>query len=94
MSPLFSFYLSNSEDKKGSLVFGGYNLAKFAAAGKTDKDIFWANMAHKRTFFWTLNMGQISFSDKKSFATSSKHMIIDSGLSYALIPSEDFKSLV
>jgi hypothetical protein len=84
---MFSFYLSNSEEKTGALILGGYNLAKYAQTGKTDKDIFWSDMAHKKTFFWTLRMGQISFSDKSNFDSSSKHMILDSGLSYALIPS-------
>lgn len=93
VSPMFSFYLTSEDSKKGSLTIGGYNLLKFAKPGKTDKDIFWANMAHKKTFFWTLNMGQISFNDGGKFESTSKHMVLDSGLSYALIPSEDFKKL-
>jgi len=47
------------------LTIGGYNLAKFAAPGKGEGDVFWANMAHKKDFFWTVNMGQIGFGDKK-----------------------------
>jgi len=26
MEPIFSFYLTNKEDKKGTLTFGGYNV--------------------------------------------------------------------
>ena len=48
-------------------------------------------MAHAQDFFWTLGMKpDMKFSDGKSLTTSSKHMILDSGVSYALIPSEDF----
>ena len=50
-------------------------------------------MAHKKDFFWTLNMGQIEFADKTKLASDSKHLVIDSGLSNSLIPSEDFKTL-
>lgn len=60
IKPMFSLYLTNSEDKKGKLTIGGYDVSKYGKPGSTDKDIFWANMAHKKTFFWTLNMGQIS----------------------------------
>jgi len=40
-----------------------------------------------------MRMGQISFGDDKKFESTTKHMVLDSGLSYALIPSADFKSL-
>lgn len=39
--PQFSFYLSSSEQEKGKMIFGGYNL-KYAKKGSTEKDIFWA----------------------------------------------------
>ena len=42
LSPIFSFYLTNNEDKSGKLTFGGYDLKKYAKPGKTEKDIFWA----------------------------------------------------
>ena len=38
-------------------------------------------------------MGDIAFSDGNKLAVDSKHMILDSGLSYALIPTSDFKTL-
>jgi len=38
---IFSIYLSNKENVKGQMTFGGYDLAKFAKAGSTDKDIKW-----------------------------------------------------
>lgn len=48
-------------------------------------------MAHKKDFFWTVNMqNKLAFSDGKKLDLESRHMILDSGVSYALIPSEDF----
>lgn len=38
-------------------------------------------------------MGQIQFSDGLDLPIESRHMILDSGVSYALIPSQDFKQL-
>ena len=59
ISPLFSIYLSNDPSKKGRVTFGGYNVAQYGKSGSTDKDIFWADLAHQKTYFWTLNMGDI-----------------------------------
>ena len=87
VKPIFSFFLSNSEQKNGKLMFGGYNLSKYARPGSTDESIFWANMAHKKQFFWTINMGENQMADGKKLDIASKFLILDSGLSYALIPS-------
>jgi hypothetical protein len=87
IKPMFSFFLSNNEQKNGKLLFGGYNLAKYGAPGASDESIYWADMAHKKQFFWTINMGETKFADGKKLDISSKFLILDSGLSYALIPS-------
>lgn len=50
-------------------------------------------MAHAQTYFWVMNMGEIKFSDGAKLDVGSKHMILDSGLTYALVPSEDFNKL-
>lgn len=50
-------------------------------------------MAHAEDYFWTLNMGEIQMGDGAKLEVDSKHMILDSGLTYALIPSEDFGKL-
>jgi hypothetical protein len=50
-------------------------------------------MAHASDFFWTVGMKEeVKFGDKP-FKTSTNHMILDSGVSYALVPSEDFAKL-
>jgi len=38
-------------------------------------------------------MGPVAFSDGKKLEVDAKHAILDSGLSYALIPSEDFAKI-
>jgi len=91
--PMFSIYLSNAESAKGKIIFGGYDIAQYAKSGLTEKDIYWANQAHKTDYFWTLNMGQIAFGDGTKFTTESKMLILDSGVSYSLIPSADFNTL-
>jgi len=94
MAPIFSIFLTNKDGTNGKITFGGYDVEKFAAPGKTEKDVFWASMAHAATYFWVMNMGEIGFSDgNKMQSLISKHMILDSGLTYALIPTEDFKIL-
>lgn len=94
MAPIFSIFLTNKDGTNGKITFGGYDVEKFAQPGKTEKDVFWASMAHAATYFWVMNMGEIGFGDgQKMQNLVSKHMILDSGLTYALIPSEDFKVL-
>jgi predicted aspartyl protease len=40
-----------------------------------------------------MNMGDIKFADGAKIDQSSKFMILDSGLTYTLIPTEDFNKL-
>jgi hypothetical protein len=93
IKPMFSIFLSNKEAEAGKITFGGYDLAKYAKAGAKDNDIFWSDLAHQRTYFWTLRMGQLEFADGQKLDVGSNIMILDSGVSYALIPTEDFNKL-
>ena len=43
MDPMFSIYLSNTEEKPGKITFGGYDVPSYAKSGLTEKDIFWAH---------------------------------------------------
>ena len=63
MEPIFSIFLTNKDGVPGKITFGGYDVEKFAAPGKTEKDVFWASMAHAATYFWVMNMGEIGFAD-------------------------------
>lgn len=68
-------------------------MAKYAKPGSGENDVFWSDLAHQRTYFWTVRMGQLEFADGQKLDVGSKHMILDSGVSYALIPTEDFNKL-
>ena len=41
-----------------------------------------------------MNMGDIKFADGAKLDVGSKFMILDSGLTYSLIPTEDFNKLM
>jgi hypothetical protein len=82
IKPTFAIQLSDGGP--GQITFGGYD---------TSRDIFWAEMAHKKDYFWTVNMDENVKLGKEKLPISSKHMILDSGVSYALIPTEDFNNL-
>jgi len=56
-------FLSNKPEDPGKITFGGYDLAKYAKAGSTDQDIFWSDLAHARTYFWTIKMGPMTLAD-------------------------------
>jgi len=42
---MFSFFLSKSPEENGSITFGGYDLASYAKAGLSEKDIFWGEVS-------------------------------------------------
>lgn len=52
---MFSVYLSSTPKENGSITFGGYDLAQYAKAGLTDRDIFWAEMLTQENY-WTVGM--------------------------------------
>ena len=58
MNQIFSFYLSKGSGSEGNLKFGGYNLDKYAKAGKTDADIIWTSVIDDG---WTIPMNQVKF---------------------------------
>jgi hypothetical protein len=74
------------------VTFGGYDVALYAKPGKTEKDVFWANTV-KNEKFWTLNMGSISLGTKEVEDIKSRYVIMDTGVSYALVPAVDFVTL-
>lgn len=50
-------------------------------------------MSHSSDFFWTIGMNEEVIFGEETLKTSTNHLILDSGVSYALIPSEDFATL-
>jgi hypothetical protein len=42
---MFSVFLSKIPEENGSITFGGYDLAEYAKAGVSEKDIFWGEVS-------------------------------------------------
>jgi hypothetical protein len=57
VQPIFSFFLSDRENITGKVIFGGYDLAKYAEEGATEYDIKWSNTTKDKEYFWTLHLG-------------------------------------
>ena len=96
LSPLFSFYLSKDPAQDGRVTFGGYDVASFAKPGSTDKDIFWSDTVRGEKY-WTLGMSGVALKDAKTQnylpEIKSRYVIMDTGVSYALIPGGDFVAI-
>ena len=93
MDPIFSFYLSKNGASGSKVTFGGYNAEKYAKEGK---DIRWLETDPENNNYWSLPMEpSISFGEAKNLTAkiASKNAILDSGLSYALVPSRDVQVL-
>ena len=88
---MVSFYLSKTPKEQGMVTFGGYDVAKYSK-GKAEKDVFWADTVHGEKY-WTLNMGDVSLGTKSIDSIKSRYVIMDTGVSYALIPAVDFVAL-
>ena len=96
-------YLSPNPTEDGSITFGGYDIEKYAKKGSTEADIFWSKTISGEKF-WTIGMSGAAFSKPamrpnktvtvEELANLSdvkaKYAIMDTGVSYALIPSGDF----
>lgn len=93
----FSVFLSKSPKESGSITFGGYDLAQYAKAGLTEKDIFWADVS-KQEHYWTVGLNEIALKDNKGAVTLSgikgRYAIMDTGVSYSLVPGNDFLLLL
>ena len=61
---MFSVYLSSTPKENGSITFGGYDLAQYAKAGLTDRDIFWADIVRQENY-WTVGMTKSALKDSK-----------------------------
>lgn len=103
LKPQFSVYLSPDPHEDGSITFGGYDVAAYAKKGSTEGDIFWSKIIDDEKY-WTVPMTGATFSKaplKKPGAikvdelpplagVKAKNAIMDTGVSYALIPTRDF----
>jgi hypothetical protein len=83
------------------ITFGGYDVSKYAMKGLNSSDIFWANIMDEK--YWTIPMtgaayskppfSMVNHSDTEPALLSdikARYAIMDTGVSYALIPTGDF----
>lgn len=73
-----------------ALTFGGYDAAKFAKPGAEMK---WIATDAGNTNFWSLPLANEIAMGGKQAKIVSNNVIIDSGLSYAMIPSKDVNTI-
>ena len=69
-------------------MIGGYDLSQFATSGAADKDITWSPVASDEKT-WSVTFNGVSFKDGKGIGTKSEKIMLDTGVSYALVPSGD-----
>lgn len=80
------------------VTFGGFDVPRFAKQGLTDKDVFWANI-EKDEKMWTVNLESVGFRKPGSAETSnveglkSRYLILDTGVSYSMLPTRDFETV-
>lgn len=61
----FSFYMSVSKDYSSKLVFGDYDLPKYAKKGSTAADIVWFDVTTDNEDMWGLDVASINFEGGK-----------------------------
>lgn len=103
LEPIISFYFSNTNKENGKIQIGGYNLKKYGKEDSTDKDIKWSNLAQNNDYFWTLGMSKAKLYGGKpknpnelfgDIDMTSKYVMIDTGMSFAMAPQKDIISIV
>jgi len=81
---VFSFYLP--KDRDGVLLLGGYDLQKYAKGN--ENDIIWSDVpADEKT--WSSVYNGVRFKDGQGIDSKSERIMMDTGLSYALVPKTD-----
>ena len=93
---MFSVFLSKTPEENGSITFGGYDLAEYAKAGLSEKDVFWGDVSQNENY-WTLGMqgaGIVADGQHRDLGKiKAKFAIIDTGVSYAILPTDDFNTI-
>jgi hypothetical protein len=79
-----AFYLTEDDEQGSRVQFGGYDLSY---ASEQDANITWNSLINKD--YWTLKLSQATYGDL-TFELSTKSVIVDSGTSYFLMPSDEF----
>jgi hypothetical protein len=83
---MFSIYISPDNSEYSKLIFGQYNISKFAALDSHDEDIVWSPLAINNGGGWVNDMESATFWGEK-FA-GDNYFVADSGTSYGLMPKQ------
>lgn len=99
LSPLFSIYLSKKDGDDGVITFGGFDVKEFGKKGLTDNDVFWSKASPSEKY-WSIELSDVSLLPNgaeyasDTLAYSQRQLILDSGVSYCLVPARDFSYLL
>ena len=77
----------------GQLVFGAedYNLEQYAKPGLKKEDAIWMDLARNKNY-WTVQMKHMYF-EEQELSLKGTDFIFDSGMSFGLIPVDDFNMI-
>jgi hypothetical protein len=78
---------------QSKMTIGGYDEERFSTTPLT-----WADLHSEYDTYWRLSMDKMSFkfgdNDEDAWSTHNKQIIIDSGTSFNLMPSDDLKPML
>lgn len=80
------------KNANGKLTIGGYDLSLYARPGAKDGDITWSNVSPDEKT-WSATFNGIKFKNGFPIPTKSEKIMLDTGLSYALVPKDDVESV-
>ena len=91
---IFSIYLQQGH--AGKVIFGGYDLQKYAKKGSSEQDVFWSSLPNQgKDKYWTIGMKQVDFGKSRiTPEDSSRRVVLDTGLTYAMMPFKDYDKLI
>ena len=83
---MFSFSIGrNFEQNK--IIIGGYDLDRFAAG----RPIIWHNLSSND--YWAVPLDEVTFGGVKVPGIFTDQVVVDTGTSYTLLPSDELQSL-
>lgn len=88
--PVFSFYLPKGQN--GKLMLGGYDVGMFGRQGLSEQDINWSSVADDEKT-WSVSFNGLRFKEGHQINTKSEKVMLDTGVSYSLVPQADLESI-
>ena len=73
-------------------MIGGYDLSQYAKKGSQEADVTWSSISPSDKT-WSSNFNGLKFKDGAPVSTKSEKIMLDTGLTYALVPSVDVASV-